>query len=259
MNKNSASPNTVYAAQPREGTETQNWDESGNRLNGKRFMQLNPARGRKHLTIDHCLRQIPVMVYAAQPREGTETRHTDRYRVSCHRLTVYAAQPREGTETKYAKISFYAFAIRGLCSSTPRGDGNARVSRDLQTAVLREVYAAQPREGTETIVCTRRSHWPHVAGLCSSTPRGDGNRTGMRLTPANSPKWFMQLNPARGRKLGGRPTDRDGLLGLCSSTPRGDGNRKVHRLISISRKFSLCSSTPRGDGNPHRPARAVNL
>ena len=66
----------VYAAQPREGTETTaillflsstaTW-----------FMQLNPARGRKHKTLDEP-NAISLEVYAAQPREGTETHNAPR-------------------------------------------------------------------------------------------------------------------------------------------------------------------------------------
>ena len=87
----------VYAAQPREGTETlpgyrpiqhdlpgfmQLNPARGRKLEGlheeqhgpARFMQLNPARGRKlkHIVIDSPWADV---VYAAQPREGTETRH----------------------------------------------------------------------------------------------------------------------------------------------------------------------------------------
>ena len=61
-------------------------------------MQLNPARGRKLYRLP--LRQIiPNMVYAAQPREGTETyiRLPQTHRAL---IQVYAAQPREGTETR---------------------------------------------------------------------------------------------------------------------------------------------------------------
>ena len=39
-------------------------------------------------------------------------------------LQVYAAQPREGTETKYYKELIDNAKSTGLCSSTPRGDGN---------------------------------------------------------------------------------------------------------------------------------------
>ena len=61
-------------------------------------MQLNPARGRKRdIPIISCPKDC-IWVYAAQPREGTET--------SSHSVDewdegalVYAAQPREGTET----------------------------------------------------------------------------------------------------------------------------------------------------------------
>ena len=39
-----------------------------------RFMQLNPARGRKLRLVVSLSQHISIMVYAAQPREGTETR-----------------------------------------------------------------------------------------------------------------------------------------------------------------------------------------
>ena len=61
-------------------------------------MQLNPARGRKLVIV---YRNDPVEdppVYAAQPREGTETSHCDAH-LPRKVLLVYAAQPREGTET----------------------------------------------------------------------------------------------------------------------------------------------------------------
>ena len=64
-------------------------------------------------------------------------------------MKVYAAQPREGTETVQDLGAIKCFLSPGLCSSTPRGDGNqARVDRSRVEA--RQVYAAQPREGTET-------------------------------------------------------------------------------------------------------------
>ena len=61
-----------------------------------RFMQLNPARGRKPIA----------------PGEG----------VGVH--AVYAAQPREGTETLTKLFSSLLHKLLGLCSSNPRGDGN---------------------------------------------------------------------------------------------------------------------------------------
>ena len=62
-------------------------------------MQLNPARGRKlpHEWYVYRTGKV-VMVYAAQPREGTETLLGAAVRL-VDGLTVYAAQPREGTET----------------------------------------------------------------------------------------------------------------------------------------------------------------
>ena len=86
-----------------------------------RFMQLNPARGRKH--VDPHTSIFFYKVYAAQPREGTETLAMMRaYRFLSS--SVYAAQPREGTETTHSQ--YVLGPILGL------------------------VYAAQPREGTET-------------------------------------------------------------------------------------------------------------
>ena len=69
-------------------------------------MQLNPARGRKlgrHKALNSTRR---LKVYAAQPREGTETTHLFSFlaRKVCQ---VYAAQPREGTET-YALLYEHA-------------------------------------------------------------------------------------------------------------------------------------------------------
>ena len=137
----------VYAAQPREGTETISHHHSPQGY--LRFMQLNPARGRKPDVTLVPLGDFSCRVYAAQPREGTETTH--------HQLRAGSQQS------------------RGLCSSTPRGDGNTR-KFFCRYSWLYMVYAAQPREGTETYKVL------------------DETQDGMSLR-------FMQLNPARGRKL----------------------------------------------------------
>ena len=139
---------------------------------------------------------------------------------------VYAAQPREGTETWHYPCRIEIIIMVGLCSSTPRGDGNyvslpclplcnrlwfmqlnpARGRKRpnpfsaWSARMIARVYAAQPREGTET----RRSWTSHLRrglpGLCSSTPRGDGN-AGAAIRFSEYHSRFMQLNPARGRKL----------------------------------------------------------
>ena len=115
---------------------------------------------------------------------------------------------------------------QGLCSSTPRGDGNPYVAMTIATPLVSRfmqlnpargrkrflsskltntcdgVYAAQPREGTETEDLYKGSEAYEGHGLCSSTPRGDGN---LRQSITNGihagTEGFMQLNPARGRKL----------------------------------------------------------
>ena len=164
----------VYAAQPREGTETPAPVETkalvsaiglcsstprgdGNSPIGRIrtdittiwFMQLNPARGRKHQARNFIIHHCFFRVYAAQPREGTET-----YLVFCGGAGTHKP---------------------GLCSSTPRGDGN---SADIISAITS----------------------PHH-GLCSSTPRGDGNDEILYMGYGVLVFRFMQLNPARGRKL----------------------------------------------------------
>ena len=61
-------------------------------------MQLNPARGRKHPRNRREEKTSNTTVYAAQPREGTETRSCAHHYQTAP-IKVYAAQPREGTET----------------------------------------------------------------------------------------------------------------------------------------------------------------
>ena len=111
-------------------------------------MQLNPARGRKRARMIARSLRVTLLVYAAQPREGTETDEEALTSIGSGKK-VYAAQPREGTETPIRDFE--------------------------QTWIPNEVYAAQPREGTET------SAYPSP--------------------PSIRVLWFMQLNPARGRKL----------------------------------------------------------
>ena len=139
----------------------------------------------------------------------------------------------------------------GLCSSTPRGDGN-QCSVLGARVLFHGVYAAQPREGTETAMMMRHRYlilWfmqlnpargrklrrriHHATaetsrGLCSSTPRGDGNPRRILGSSTRRRRWFMQLNPARGRKLMPQLSSYLAMpKGLCSSTPRGDGNVSI--------------------------------
>ena len=144
------------------------------------------------------------------------------------------------------------------------------------------VYAAQPREGTETLPILTWDASDEY-GLCSSTPRGDGNWHAIHYTIIHDGIRFMQLNPARGRKPGEYLLYQGAFQrGLCSSTPRGDGNslsgqlytrtvvswfmqlnpargrkRDVACRTPARRGFGLCGSTPRGDGNKKSHARMV--
>ena len=137
--------------------------------------------------------------------------------------------------------------VRGLCSSTPRGDGNS--TNPIPSVAFTMVYAAQPREGTETLPILTWDASDEY-GLCSSTPRGDGNWHAIHYTIIHDGIRFMQLNPARGRKPGEYLLYQGAFQrGLCSSTPRGDGNSAWSRESSHVMRGGLCSSTPRGDGN----------
>ena len=134
-------------------------------------------------------------------------------------IEVYAAQPREGTETCVSTRHDSLHDSLGLCSSTPRGDGNLR-ERCMHEIVL--------------------------FGLCSSTPRGDGNLRRYSVIDANCLVWFMQLNPARGRKLcGARTAIKCYSHGLCSSTPRGDGNVSAHYAHTFRDHFAVYAAQPR--------------
>ena len=239
-----------------------------------RFMQLNPARGRKLFYKEDGGGRTYRGLCSSTPRgDGNDARHVP---VLVHLLEVYAAQPREGTETNPQLGDILLNDGHGLCSSTPRGDGNScpsLLSSDV-TAWFMQLNPARGRKlrlGHGTVGRVRR------LGLCSSTPRGDGNRkkTGEYFLHGQG---FMQLNPARGRKLVPLLTKVLGQVwdGLCSSTPRGDGNRALfdpmngnywNRFMQLNpargRKLNftpafdsmftkspgLCSSTPRGDGN----------
>ena len=107
-------------------------------------MQLNPARGRK-LSCPHPSATYRPWVYAAQPREGTET-PAERHIPSLHTWFMQL-NPARGRKLDYLGASL-GIPLLGLCSSTPRGDGNRKTMQLVN--LTPQVYAAQPREGTET-------------------------------------------------------------------------------------------------------------
>ena len=114
-------------------------------------------------------------------------------------LGVYAAQPREGTETQPGKLSNPSEGFSGLCSSTPRGDGNksAAWSRVIPATQSRFMQL-NPARGRK-LEGDQPGNTVTFYGLCSSTPRGDGNPI-VKPAVRRTGLWFMQLNPARGRK-----------------------------------------------------------
>ena len=141
-----------------------------------RFMQLNPARGRK-------LDKV----------HSYHTRNRHRF------MQLNPARGRKLTPVPLVIRNRNLDILQGLCSSTPRGDGNKHGSLRRKLSFCK-VYAAQPREGTETRISS-------LVSICRIARF-------MQLNPARGRKhdeyseWlahygtrFMQLNPARGRKL----------------------------------------------------------
>ena len=190
-----------------------------------RFMQLNPARGRKpaHGVVHGpgnrkgLCSSTPRGDGNSESREWTDgleiglcssTPRGDgnyaRIRITMnHDLSTRFMQlnPARGRKL-LATMSVVWLAINlGLCSSTPRGDGNDFMHSVAWRGPGAEVYAAQPREGTETPRRRANNRNAPAVGLCSSTPRGDGNVARIPSSMISTSIRFMQLNPARGRKL----------------------------------------------------------
>ena len=119
----------VYAAQPREGTETCVLRDVFQIVKANRFMQLNPARGRKQSL--PASQQVPISpVYAAQPREGTETPTLACRDLARPSMRFMQLNPARGRKRVRGRRDC-AVAAPGLCSSTPRGDGNSSRTRAL--------------------------------------------------------------------------------------------------------------------------------
>ena len=204
-------------------------------------MQLNPARGRKRSPCRSDLRSPRPRFMQLNPARGRK--HTkDTREVGALAGGLCSSTPRgDGNFPKQSTISSY---VQGLCSSTPRGDGNKTPrrwansfrSRFMQLNPARgrkpakydrtrspncsEVYAAQPREGTETRCCEPIALASPTPGLCSSTPRGDGNTTLLVMSGWLLSHKFMQLNPARGRKRPGRLRGVDVETCVYAAQPR---------------------------------------
>ena len=192
--------NVVYAAQPREGTETRTIEELYHSVIYTRFMQLNPARGRKQEAMVPRLADADE-VYAAQPREGTETQSPSTYRTLSF-LWFMQLNPARGRKLSAPRVTTKNCKV-GLCSSTPRGDGNCPRFHSSTDCVCVWFMQLNPARG--------RKRFASLGVVINLLPR------------------FMQLNPARGRKLL-TPESHLGVIiihGLCSSTPRGDGNFKT--------------------------------
>ena len=139
-------------------------------------MQLNPARGRKR---------------------------SRQFRRSVHSISRFMQlNPVRGRKQAYVSHILLGQTAYGLCSSTPRGDGNPCHELSLPLFVVFRFMQLNPARGRKRDCEVVKQEINHY-GLCSSTPRGDGNLMmvilwGVRLR-------FMQLNPARGRKRAHAP------------------------------------------------------
>ena len=92
-----------------------------------RFMQLNPARGRKPSRHYGRITLESNEVYAAQPREGTETLQASSHLWWFPRfMQLNPARGRKLSECG----AHHWYSVHGLCSSTPRGDGNLKKDRE---------------------------------------------------------------------------------------------------------------------------------
>ncbi len=114
----------------------------------------------------------------------------------------------------------------GLCSSTPRGDGNSSATMTRSMVTSHGLCSYNPARGRKH-QRNRLASTRHEMGLCSSTPRGDGNYLHKEIKnirdkvytaqprEGTETRWvlemlgnngrFMQLNPARGRKRAHAP------------------------------------------------------
>ena len=74
------------------------------------------------------------------------------------------------------EMAVYSISTPGLCSSTPRGDGNYYDTSALWQVVQQKVYAAQPREGTETSENPNLTGAPKAKVVYAAQPR-EGTET----------------------------------------------------------------------------------
>ena len=163
-------------------------------------MQLNPARGRKLKAYmrNIFLRKRPGFMQLNPARRRKPVALAGRSSAISAR-GLCSSTPR-GDGNSHGLCGVQHIMGEGLCSSTPRGDGNSSSTLIISRSSRLGLCSSTPRgdgNSSSTLIISRSSR----LGLCSSTPRGDGNNS---LNDRRCPPflaWFMQLNPARGRKL----------------------------------------------------------
>ena len=161
------------------------------------FMQLNPARGRKQSrSLPPSLRWLPGRFMQLNPARGRKL-NSDGTVTLTYKNGFMQLNPARGRKLEaYCQNRAEEYGY-GLCSSTPRGDGNSQAPTASKLPKERFMQL-NPARGRKR-VRRRYEGGSHQEGLCSSTPRGDGNVADL-LSSCDVSVRFMQLNPARGRK-----------------------------------------------------------
>ena len=164
------------------------------------FMQLNPARGRKLVGHERFHFLPPFKVYAAQPREGTETLvYREEKPVLASRFMQL--NPARGRKLKSSNIVITLFITRFMQLNPARGRKRSRGKTPARKCIRAWFMQLNPARGRKLRAVKRWKRLIANHGLCSSTPRGDGNEAIQLHIVIGLPGRFMQLNPARGRKL----------------------------------------------------------
>ena len=167
------------------------------------FMQLNPARGRKpHRYLFPCEPRI-CMVYAAQPREGTETDNHPKYQAWQTKTWFMQLNPARGRKLADDLPSAFVRGPRFMQLNPARG---RKLSHALPSTTLNasnwfmQLNPARGRKHDRACTQHPRAHYPGFMQL--NPARGRKHLVKHAHQGIDNPG-FMQLNPARGRKRSG--------------------------------------------------------
>ena len=170
---------SVYAAQPREGTETilvavQDVKHC------KRFMQLNPARGRKLKIVDHKHATPSNRFMQLNPARGRKRIEiiAGLRQVFNRFMQLNPARGRKLTLIFFILNSFNKPRFMQLNPARGRKPSSLNSWQFLSSLRFMQL---NPARGRKHDVSTVGNGSRSARGLCSSTPRGDGNMSGSFL------------------------------------------------------------------------------